>query len=268
MHKTASKMLSWLKNLSFSTGIIPFLNDSSGDIAPDSSEIFKYAERLGIKYTSISLSDCNYRMFKNNLYTFICDIGGISPSYQCGHAHADTFNFVMELNNRLLFVDTGCSSYEIGETRMFERGTSAHNTVVVNYKNSSQVWAGHRVGKRSQVKILEDTPHKITARHNGFKNVIHIRTFIQNIDNIEIIDNICGKNNNLQNVAYFHLDNSIKNVNIDKNTITVVGIKLLFLNFSDLYITEYEQAVGFNKRIKAYCICVNFENTLTAKILF
>ncbi len=54
------------------------------------------------------------------------------PSYQPGHAHADTFNFVLNIHNEPLIVDTGISTYEANETRLKERGTAAHNTVTVS----------------------------------------------------------------------------------------------------------------------------------------
>jgi hypothetical protein len=268
MIKIAPAMLSWLKNLVFSTGFIPFLNDASGDIVPSSSQLFSYAERLNIEYADIPLKDSNYRVFKGDSYTFICDVGGISPAYQCGHSHADTFNFVLEVNGKPFFVDTGCSTYEIGETRMYERGTSAHNTVVVNSVHSSHVWASHRVGKRAQVKVLEDNPNKITAQHNGYKKVIHKRTYIKNADNIEIIDNIQSKIIDPRSTAFFHLDNSIRSITINENTVTILGINLIFQDFSNIYITEYDQAVSINKRIMAKCICVDFKQNLDTKIFF
>ena len=268
MHKIASIMLSWLKNMTFPSGAIPFLNDTSGNIAPSSGELFDYAEQLCIRYDSIPLSDSNYRIFRNDRYAFICDIDGISPAYQCGHAHADTFNFVMEVDGRPLFVDTGCSTYQTGRIRIFERGTLAHNTVTVNGDNSSHVWASHRVGKRARVTVLEDSPHCIMAQHNGCGNKIHSRTFIQKNDYIEIIDEIKGIKNDSKNVALFHLDNSIKNISIQGNKVIISDIKLVFDGASNLNIVDYEQAIGFNKKVSAKYICVDFDKKLKTKINF
>ena len=44
--------------------------------------------------------------------------------------------------------DTGCSTYVPGAVRSYERSTKAHNTVVIDGRNSSEVWASHRVGRR------------------------------------------------------------------------------------------------------------------------
>ena len=55
-----------------------------------------------------------------------------------------------------VFVDTGVSTYEKNEKRQTERQTSAHNTVVINNEDQSQVWGGFRVAKRARVKNLKE----------------------------------------------------------------------------------------------------------------
>jgi hypothetical protein len=268
MGEKASVMLSWLKNMTFPSGDIPFLNDAAGNIAPSSAAIFEYAERLHIACADIPLSDSNYRVFKTDNYTCIYDIGGIAPKYQPGHAHADTSNVILEVKGKPIFVDTGCSTYEKGAIRMLERGTSAHNTVLVNDDNSSQVWSSHRVGKRVKVTVLEDTPHKITIQHNGYSRKMHIRTFIHNDNVIEIMDEIKGIGRPSKNTALFHLDNSIDNISIQDNTITIADIKLVFEGSYNIYLNNYEQAIGFNKRLKAKCIYVDFTEQLKTIISF
>jgi len=272
---TASAMLSWLKNITFPSGSIPFFSDSYQNSAPSTADLLCYAERLGITYKGSLLSDSKYRVFKGDSYTLICDIDGISPSYQCGHAHADTFNFVLEVNTAPFFVDTGCSTYQAGETRIFERGTFAHNTVVVNGTNSSDVWSSHRVGKRARVQILIDTPDKIVAQHNGYKGILHIRTFQKKTMSIEIIDEIKGETHhikhNTQHTALFHLDYCIapEDIVVQNNELVVSGIiNCKFEGSSNLYLVNYEQAIGINKRANAKCVCVDFDEKLKTIICF
>jgi hypothetical protein len=266
MGKAASLMLSWLNSITFPSGNIPLLNDSSENIAPSSSDIFQYAGRLRIARTDVPLSDSNYRVFKTGEYTCIFDIGGITPAYQPGHAHADTFNIALEVKQKPVLTDTGCSTYQAGAIRMFERGTAAHNTVVVNERNSSQIWSRHRVGKRARVLVLEDNPYKVTAQHTGYRKNTHIRSFLQNDNMIEIIDTIEGKES--KNIAFFHLDTSIENISIRDNTVTIAGIQFLFEGSDDIYCAGYEQAAGFNKRVMAKCICADFGKQLKTRIHF
>jgi hypothetical protein len=270
MSEKASKMLAWLDNITFPSGKIPLINDAAENIAPFSKEIFEYAEKLNIKKIELNLSDSNYRIFKDKNYKCIIDIGGIAPNYQPGHAHADTFNFVLEVNNRPVIVDTGCSTYEQGNIRLFERGTSAHNTVTIDNRNSSDVWASHRVGKRAKVTITEDLPNKIIAQHDGYKSLgkIHRRTFFQNENSIQIIDTIDGNPVFSKNIARFHLDSSINDITIGDCSIYLHPIKFIFEEASQIYMEDYEQAVSFNQRKKSKCICLEFVESLTTTIVF
>ncbi len=88
-------------------------------------------------------------------WTLLAKCGEIGPSYQPGHAHADTWTFELWRGARKLIGDTGCSTYVPGEVRSYERSTAAHNTVVIDGENSSEVWASHRVGRRFDAKRHE-----------------------------------------------------------------------------------------------------------------
>src|SRR5690606_8714686 len=107
----------------------------------------------------------------------IADVEGIKPSYQPGHAHADTFSFVLHQGDTPVVVDPGISTYAICERRSWERSTVAHNTLTIDRKNSSQVWSGFRVGKRAKVKIVIDEEDRCSAQHDGFGSQVHSRTF-------------------------------------------------------------------------------------------
>ena len=264
----ASLMLSWLQNITFTSGMIPLLNDSTNLIAPLSDDLFDYAKSLNIKFQPLPLSDSNYRIFSGNTFKCIMDIGGIMPKYQPGHAHADTFNFVLEINSKSVLDDTGCSTYEAGEIRDFERGTTAHNTVSFNEKNSSQVWASHRVGKKAKVKIIQDSNSRIIVQHDGYKDlgIIHQRSFYQIDDRtIKIIDKVIG-NNDMRGIAYFHIDQEISDIRIEKNIIFLPVCKIIFYKPEDIALKRFEQALGFNQRIDSICIGVKFQKELITSI--
>ena len=68
------------------------------------------------------------------------------------------------INSQPVIVDTGISTYETGDQRKFERSTSAHNTVVVNNQEQSQVWGSFRVAKRAKVEILVESNDTVVAK--------------------------------------------------------------------------------------------------------
>ncbi len=173
LNKKAELMLGWLENISYQNGDIPLLNDSANKIAPSTKEIIEYAKQLSVISKQLSdrciLKESGYRKFVTDKYELIVDVGNIGPDYIPGHAHADTFNFELQINGKSFIVDTGLSTYEIGEQRDIERGTSAHNSVTISNSNSSNIWSAFRVAKRAKIIEIEEKQNYIKATHNGFK---------------------------------------------------------------------------------------------------
>lgn len=261
--KTTRNMLSWLEQISFANGEIPYVNDAAPGIAPTTQELLDYAEKLGLKYEKLPLSDSGYRKVIRNNYEMIVDIANIASNYQPGHLHADTLQFIMNTDNKSLFVDTGVTTYDKNQLRNNQRSTSAHNTVVVRGENSYDVWGGFRVGRRSKLTVLKDTKNEIIASLNLYFGAIHNRTYQFSDKKIVIIDSV--ENNPMENnTANFHLDFSrtIKK-GIVKNTLLIdKDICLSFENAISIDIEKYYQSIGFNKTKEASKIVVTFANQL------
>ena len=172
----AEKMLVGLKLLTGPDGKIAKFNDSTEGIAKSPSDLLALATSLGLPSSLVVVdsgsgtadrsivplplpattlpqtfkpSDSSgFLRLENETYCVIAKCGEIGPSYQPGHAHADTWSFELWKETRKLIGDTGCSTYVPGEVRSSERSTAAHNTVVIGGQDSSEVWASHRVGRR------------------------------------------------------------------------------------------------------------------------
>src|SRR5690606_5937395 len=110
-HEKARLMLGWLHGITFSNGDIPMVNDSAFDISPSSSDLMRYADRLGITHEDIPISSSGYRMIRLRQYELFVDVGNIGPDYIPGHAHSDTLNFILYVNRQPLIVDVGVSTY-------------------------------------------------------------------------------------------------------------------------------------------------------------
>lgn len=252
-------MIAWLNTICFSNGDLPLLNDSALNIAPNLEQINAYAKTLGLDTSKkASLKESGYRKFLNDKYEIIFDIGKIGPDYQPGHSHADTFNFLLNVNNKPIIVDTGISTYEVNQTRFYERSTSAHNTVVVDNENSSQVWAGHRVAKRNSVKILFDEINHAKAYHDGYKNkgIYHSRELFISDSEIKIIDTT---NSKATSFLHFHPNEDLK---IENNRI--IGKDYLIEFIGNVFIEKFDSYIAeeFNKHLNNKSIKVNFENEL------
>ncbi|HBZ26131.1 MAG TPA: hypothetical protein DEO54_07815 [Rikenellaceae bacterium] len=268
MNVKATRMLSWLNSITFKTGEIPLLNDSAVCIAPTTEELNQYALRLGFSkdIKPAILIDSGYRKYFNNKYECVLDIGNIGPSYQPGHAHADTFNFVLNIYNNPFIIDQGVSTYENGEIRLKERGTAAHNTVTINDNNSSDVWSSFRVGLRAKVKVIKDDFNHIIAQHNGFRNLhtTHKREWIFSDNSIIINDTITGKKKN--GTFYLWLSPAIIPTIIRDNFIETDLATIEFTNATSVSINISRIPDGYNKYVNTNIIKVSFCNHLLTKI--
>lgn len=255
LENKASLMLSWLDNITLKNGEIPLLNDSAFEIAPTSTNLFEYAKRLEIKSLYLPLGQSGYRKIYKEKYECIVDIGNIGPDYIPGHAHSDTFNFVVNYENKSFIVDTGLSTYETNQTRTNERKTSAHNTVEINQKDQSEVWGGFRVANRAKIIEIEEKENFIKASHDGYKKdgVIHTRTWLFEETKI-IIEDKLNKEANAIARLHFH-------PNISKEEIlNKISCK------NEIKFSKYNYAPKFNTQIDAIVIEIAFNKQLRMEI--
>ena len=270
LERTASQMFSWLKEVTFNNGDIPMVNDSSFGIAPSTEALLNYGKLLEINKKNIKLSDSGYRMFKNEKYELFMDMGEVGASYQPGHVHSDTFNFVLYANNQPFIVDTGTSTYEKNDRRQLERSTSSHNTITIGDYEQTQVWGGFRVANRAKILSSIESENKFLSSHDGYKKigVIHNRKFIANKDSINIFDDL-NKQEVYEQIAHFHFHPSIKNI-IIKDTRVFFKNSNIEISFKGKSISIkkecYEYAHGFNKTENAVKLKVVFKSNLETKI--
>ena len=265
----ASLMVSWLKNITYSNGQIPMVNDSTYGIAQQSNKLFSYAKDIGITQQLVPLSDSGYRKITTNNYELFIDVGNFGPDYQPGHSHSDTFNFELIKEGKPIFVDVGISTYEKNSKRQEERSTHSHNTVKIGFNEQSQVWGGFRVANRTKIIHLIEQNNFIEASHNGYlsEGYIHKRSFSWHEKSIILNDKINKPTNNNAK-AYFHLHFEIKKPLIIKNKVLLKskGVSIEFDKTISISIESYELSIGFNKTILANRIVVVFDQMLETKI--
>ena len=263
----AEIMLGWLENTTYKDGSIPLLNDSANHIAPTSKELFEYAKRLKIKTIHKKLKESGYRKILHDRYELIVDVGEIGASYIPGHAHADTFNFELHIDQNPFLVDSGLSTYETNPLRELERSSKAHNTVVINGKNQSDIWGGFRVGNRANILFLEENKNTIKAMHNGYKNIniYHQRIFKTDSNNLYIEDIIKSEKTDYTAIAYFHFHPNIALEHKNEKVLTPFST-LVFKGANKITINNYEYASEFNRRRSAKMLIVEFNTKLTTTI--
>lgn len=188
----AVRMLGHLDAMLYADGSYPLFNDSAEKIAPRPSQIFDYARRLGLVWSPVALGACGYRRLEAGRYVAMVDVGGMTASYQPGHSHADTFTYELRIDGQPFVVDTGISTYNKTARRQAERGTKAHNTVVVGEADSSRVWGGFRVASRARVRVTEERENMVAARHDGYGHAV-ARRFSMSPAGLEVADAYAGR---------------------------------------------------------------------------
>jgi hypothetical protein len=258
----AEKMLGWMDQITWEYGEMPMLNDSAPNIVPDAERLKKYAKNLGLVPFQSAMKESGYRKWKKAGFECILDVGPISPSYQPGHAHADSLQFLLCLNNQPILVDTGISTYEKNDRRQLERSTSSHNTVTVNHQNSSEVWSGFRVGRRAKVTIEEESDDFIQASHNGFRNLgaKHKRS-VKLVKNQLIISDEITSNKNYSCCGHLHFHPDLQPV-IEDNIVRVNNNVIFQLdNCTSIHLEDYQMANGYNQLLGAKKIVYTFKST-------
>jgi len=206
----AQKMLTWLKIMSHPDGEISFFNDAAFGIAHCVDDLETYALKLGIKITQMpkgslkSLPDSGYYRIDRGPFTIFADLAEIGAQYIPGHGHADCLSFELSIDDFRVMVNGGTSIYGAGKDRQWERSTASHNTVIVDGKNSSEIWSGFRVARRAlpSIKVLTDTLEEtqISASHNGYARLkykpVHHRNWICNNRQIIIEDEVSPSHTN------------------------------------------------------------------------
>ena len=214
-------MRRWLRAMCHPDGGIGFFNDAAEGIAPALAELEAYARRLGFPenlepFGSVTdLASSGYIRVERPNVVALLDVGPIGPDYLPAHAHADSLTFELSLFCQRVFVNSGTSCYGDSAERLRQRGTAAHNTVVVNGENSSEVWAGFRVGRRAGpvgLAIQRGEPVVIRCAHAGYGHLAHRLThtriwkFAGN--SLLLEDRLDGRFETAQ--ARFHLHPSIR----------------------------------------------------------
>ena len=204
--ETSARMLRWLRVMSHPDGGIAFFNDAALGVAPDIAALARYAVALGLETMQSPLAEIEalpesgYVRMQCGPSVLIADVAEIGPDYLPGHAHADSLSFELSLHGQRVLVNGGTSTYDAGQARTNERGTTMHNTVQVDGLDSSETWGSFRVARRARplgVRWGSDGDNLwLEAGHDGYLRlpgrVIHRRRWLLKSDCLQVTDGLEG----------------------------------------------------------------------------
>jgi uncharacterized heparinase superfamily protein len=162
----------------------------------------------------------------------VFDCGPLGFESIAAHGHADSLSFTLDAYNRAFFIDPGTYTYIAANPfRNYFRSTAAHNTVVIDSKNQSEI-AGPFLWKTKANSFVQewqdnDSFARVVGWHDGYCRlgdpVTHRRSieFDKNKAVVVIRDFIESKASHTVE-QFFHLSPEcvIKQLNVNRIRIT------------------------------------------------
>jgi len=284
LDEAAARMLGAMALMRHPDGEIAFFNDAATGIAATPAELAAYAHRLGVVVSDRSrawpdpggadevpagalLADTGYARIATPSAAAIIDVAPVGPDYQPGHAHADTLSFELSVFGKRLIVNGGTSVYGLGPERAAERRTSAHSTVTVDGRDSSEVWSGFRVARRARpfdLALSGDTDETgLACSHDGYRrlagNPAHRRSWRMRAQSLTVEDMLSGARGHSA-VAQFKLHPDVQVSRRDDRNFALrfasgeeVG---LIVREGEAALSQGHYAPEFGRRLETHCIAV------------
>lgn len=239
------KMQHWLRVMCHPDGEIGLFNDAAIGIAPSLTELESYFARCFMIVESEplrsleQLQHSGYVRVQSGDVIALLDVARVGPDYLPGHAHADTLSFELSVGAQRVLVNSGTSCYGTSTERLRQRRTAAHNTVVVNGQDSSEVWGGFRVARRAYPvrlrtqEVADTTDIEVSCAHDGYTRLpgkpLHHRTWRMNDKGLTVTDRIEGLHRTAEARFHFHPATQLKatQANAESGTVTLPDGKVL-----------------------------------------
>ncbi|MGA2399105.1 MAG: alginate lyase family protein [Steroidobacteraceae bacterium] len=283
-HQVQGGMRTWLRVMSHPDGNISFFNDAAFAASPTLGDLERYALRLGESGVAAErmpltmLAASGYvRAVLGDAY-LICDCAPVGPDHLPGHAHADTLSFELSLGSTRVLVNSGTSQYGTDAERQRQRGTAAHNTVIVDETDSSEVWAGFRVARRARATLrsAEATPRSVSiqASHDGYRRLpgrnTHLRRWRLDGGGLYIEDEITGHFRCAEAHFFVHPDVTVKIEGSHDILLRLPSSRLVRIHFegaSSAIVRPATWHPQFGAAIANHCLVARFAAaTLTTRI--
>lgn len=196
----------------------PLFNDAGNNVSKSTRALLKVCERIAgsIDNAKTEFPDSGYYRLDQGNYTVLFDCGDIGPKYMGGHAHNDCLSFEMAAEGKVIFANSGTGQYQ-GERRPFFRGTSAHNTIMVDDREQSELWGEHRVGRRISKIKAERAGEALIGQFQSHQGDRFRRRLKWKNHTLEIFDEVKSSGNHIAR-HFLHLAPGYK---YERDTISV-----------------------------------------------
>jgi len=164
---------------------------------------------------------------QGNQVSLLFDCAQLGYTAIAAHGHADALSFIMRLNGKDLFVDTGTYDYySFPKWRDHFRKTQAHNTIEVDGLDQSVMTGRFMWEKHAQATCLSWEPDvlggKISGSHNGYQRLnaplTHQRDLSLDAQEKQLsITDILNTQGEHDIALYFHLSEDCQQIDIQEH---------------------------------------------------
>lgn len=207
---TVRSMAAAMENIERGFDAVPLFNDAGNNVSKVKEQLLAAAKRLcGYESTSrTSFPEAGYFKLYSGNCAALFDCGEIGPVYMGGHSHCDCLSFELSVGGHKIFSNSGTGQYQ-GTKRKFFRSTRAHNTLMVDDSEQSELWGEHRAARRISHVKAENADGGIIGQYRSYQRDWFRRKLEWKEDIFIILDNVeAGDRSDRQShVArqFFHL---------------------------------------------------------------
>jgi uncharacterized heparinase superfamily protein len=210
MDAVLGSMLRVMERLTRPDGSYLLFGDSANGSAPPRERVWCMAETIAVPGEGVqdgvwSLPDAGFHGFTDHDHRLVVDCGSIGPRHQPAHGHCDALSFELDLHNVPVVVDSGVHGYAGDPFREYSRSTRAHNTVMIQGKEQSEVWGLFRVARMAEVRRVEGPTGRAAGEREGpvfhfrgacvpfhDRKVVHVREIRLESGVLRIVDEVEG----------------------------------------------------------------------------
>ena len=204
------RMLTAMERMTRPDGSFFLFGDSANGSAPPGERVWRLAKGAALAGEgggsgAWSLPHGGFHGYTDPHHRLVVDCGPIGPRHQPAHGHCDALSFELDIDGVPVVVDSGVHGYAGDPFREYSRSTRAHNTVMIDGREQSEVWGLFRVARMAEVERVEDPDGPQDDRGEGSlfrfqgwcapyhaRNVRHVRRIRLDPGALLVLDEIHG----------------------------------------------------------------------------
>lgn len=148
-------MAGFLSAMSYADGTLALFNDSANTAETRPQPILETANHVvgSASQAKTNFPQTGYYVWASadEREKIIVDAGEPSVAYNTAHAHNDLLSYELWIGGQSFIVDSGVHGYNGDRFRQYCRSTRAHNTVMFDGGEQSEIWSTFRMARRARL---------------------------------------------------------------------------------------------------------------------